>query len=306
MDLREKIHSLWESFFPSSIYLILFVLVGASYFDVIGVVKSFDLVPLTASELREGQTYELLKELELIKLAPLVAIFLLAFTIYIFDRAVSAVGNFVPPFPTWHGNPSRYAPEYLTAEMLRLLPNRSNPSSLDYEAEVLIDGAKAKGLVLPDNSLEYRAQNFSRAARMATYGKAGVLWLVVLFFLAMVNGRPLLLSLTYTAIYSLIFIAIISIGFMRETAAIIASSEEKIRVAVDLLRIDADAADKLNANYERAQELQVKLAETQMRAPRMLFLSWKFRFDHFSLIAATTGIRLNRKQVIREDNKKGG
>jgi hypothetical protein len=109
--IRSKIHGLWESFFPSTIYFVVFVAIalfsfGFEHAAELSRAGQFD-------DYASSKLYLLLKDLELLKLVPIAAVFAFAFLVYVFDRLAMMVGNALPPFPVWHGSTALRNPTFL-------------------------------------------------------------------------------------------------------------------------------------------------------------------------------------------------
>ena len=64
MELREKIHSLWEAFFPSSLYLLLFVGIGILFLGATGLVSSINPDEINLEELKNNAYYKILKDIK--------------------------------------------------------------------------------------------------------------------------------------------------------------------------------------------------------------------------------------------------
>ena len=136
-SIRAKVQSVWESFFPSSIYFVVFVWIALASFG-------FEHVAQLAQagyfdNYQQSKLYTLLDDLELLKLIPLAAVFALAFLIYVFDRLAMMVGNALPPFPIWYGSSVLYVNENVVRDLWLLLPEEQNVNALDYRARLIVD-----------------------------------------------------------------------------------------------------------------------------------------------------------------------
>src|ERR1035438_3543951 len=178
-NVRTKIHSLWEAFFPSTIYFFLFLLIAAALFGIDPFLTSLRGIHIVT--VSDSSIYEMLKETELLKLVPLVLAFSLTLAIYLFDRIVAVVGNFLPPFPFWSGSSALYVEEYYLRELWSQLPTATNVAALDYEAKNVIDQAVIEEKHLPQNSLEWLGARQNKAVRLSLYAKSGIVWTLLVF-----------------------------------------------------------------------------------------------------------------------------
>jgi hypothetical protein len=114
--IRTKINSLWDAYFVSSVVFFVFLIVPLIFFGFDFLVGPFRAVRF--EDLSQSSAYKVFKELELQKLAPIAVGVSIAFAIYVFDRLVAIIGNFLPPFPIWHGSPALYVEAFVprTAE----------------------------------------------------------------------------------------------------------------------------------------------------------------------------------------------
>lgn len=139
--------------------------------------------------LKAQNVNQALKDLELLKLLPVGAVFLVAFCLYIFSRTVDFVGRLLPPYEIWRGSPALYVPEHLLQDLWMRLPQVSNPAALDWEAKVIIEQARQGEA---DTRKEYLLRRFSSAGRLGSTAKVGALWVLICFGWAVLLHRPIL------------------------------------------------------------------------------------------------------------------
>jgi hypothetical protein len=162
--IRSKIHGLWESFFPSTIYFVVFVAIalfsfGFEHAAELSRAGQFD-------DYASSKLYLLLKDLELLKLVPIAAVFAFAFLVYVFDRLAMMVGNALPPFPVWHGSTALYVEKPYLLALWSLLPDESNVATLDSHARRIIDQAKLDEKPLPSNSFTWLQERQNKAGSL--------------------------------------------------------------------------------------------------------------------------------------------
>jgi hypothetical protein len=172
-SIRSTIHTLWESFFPSTIYFLLFAAVAVVLSDSLNVLNINSVDKGLITSFKQHQFYLELKELELHKLLPIAVFAIFTLSIYLFDRIVSVIAEIIPPFPRWNGGSTLYINRHQLRTLWLLLPHVKNPAALDFVAKTVIDRALIEGKSLPDNSKEHLATKFSKAARLLNYSKVG-------------------------------------------------------------------------------------------------------------------------------------
>jgi hypothetical protein len=285
-SILAKVHSVWESFFPSSIYFVVFVWIALASFG-------FEHVTQLAQagyfdNYQQSKLYKLLNDLELLKLIPLAAVFALAFLIYAFDRLAMMVGNALPPFPIWYGSSVLYVGENFVRELWELLPEEQNVAALEYRARLIVDRLSLEKKELPSTSLRWRHEKFSRASRIPAYAKAGLVWSCLVFATAIFTG---FLSRNSVGIFvgGLIgFTALLAVGFAIQTYAVLEVNQEQIRVASTFLRME-----NRDSKYDSARngEFEKQLATARSLANRYVQLDWWPRFRLTALKNAFFGFK---------------
>ena len=132
-SFRSKISSFWEALFPSSEYFFIFIAVGIVPFGTTHLADQIREL-YGANSQSESSIYKLLKETELLKLAPVVLLFSFAFLVYAFDRIVSFVGIALPPLPSFRGSTALYVNKNALERLWMLLPDNQNVAALESEA----------------------------------------------------------------------------------------------------------------------------------------------------------------------------
>jgi len=213
-SIAARIHSFWESFFPSVLFFGIFIIIWIALLGIANVLTFFDPLIRLLGFLKTQSVNQALKDLELLKLLPVGAVFIVVFCLYIFNRTVDFIGRLLPPHPVWDGSPALYVPEHLLEALWMRLPHVTNPSALDFEAKVIIEQARPEGRDMTETHLRSR---FSSAARLWSIAKVGMLWVLISFVWAVVLHRPLLISLLI-ALLSLVGFALLgSVGIALET-----------------------------------------------------------------------------------------
>ena len=270
--VRSRIHGLWESFFPSTVYFSLFVAIALFSFG-------FEHVAQLSREgyfddYANNKLFLFLKELEVLKLMPVAVLFMLAFFIYVFDRIAMLVGNAVPPFPVWHGSSALYVEKHYLQDLWSLLPDEQNVAALDYQARCIVEKMTLDEKKLPSNSFVWLNERQNKAGRMLAYAKAGFIWSVIVFVVAILGG---FFSLRSTAIFVagvVGFVMLFLFGIVAQTNLLIATSQEHIRVAATLLRLQQKSLER---NSSRMNEFDKALENSIRYARRFVGLDWRPR-----------------------------
>ncbi len=283
-SIRQKIHGVWESFFPSTVYFILFVAIalfsfGFEHAEQLARAGYFD-------DYTNNKFYKLLNNFELLKLVPIVAVFTLAFVVYAFDQIAMMVGNALPPFPVWTGSSALYVEEHYLHELWRLLPDENNVAALDYQGRRIVEQAKLDEKSLPANSFAWLQERQNKAGRMAAYAKAGIVWSVLIYVVAFCTG---FLSLRSTAVFVgglLGFVLLFILALIRQTYVLILNGQEYIRVAAMLIRLQNKS---IEIDHSRVDSFDKQLDNSIRYAKRFVGLDWRPRVRASGLINAFFG-----------------
>jgi hypothetical protein len=290
--IRSKIHGLWESFFPSTIYFVVFVAIalfsfGFEHAAELSRAGQFD-------DYASSKLYLLLKDLELLKLVPIAAVFAFAFLVYVFDRLAMMVGNALPPFPVWHGSTALYVEKPYLLALWSLLPDESNVATLDSHARRIIDQAKLDEKPLPSNSFTWLQERQNKAGRMAAYAKAGLVWSVLVLLIAIFSR---FLSLRSTAVFFAgiaAFVLLFIWALVLQTYTLIRAQQEQIRVATEILRLQQK---DVMFDPNRMNHFDESLENSIRYARRFVGLVWHPRLHASGLINAFFGFRKKSKKA---------
>jgi hypothetical protein len=300
-SIRDKVQAVWESFFPSSIYFVVFVWIAFASFG-------FEHMAQLAragyfDNYEQSKLYKLLDDLELLKLIPIAAVFALAFLIYVFDRLAMMVGNALPPFPIWYGSSVLYVDENLARDLWLLLPDEQNVAALDRRAHLIVDRLSLDKKEVPSTSLRWRQEKSNKASRVTAYAKAGLVWSCVVFVTAIFAG---FLSRNSFAIFvgGLIgFAALLALGFAMQTYALLQMNQEQMRVATIFLRVE----NNRDSTYDAARfaEFEEQLTRARSAAPRYVQLDWWPRFRLTALKNAFFGFKKKRRIESARNSERG-
>jgi len=141
---RSTVHALWRAFVPSTVFLLVYLAILIFMVGTRPLVSWQQTFIDFSTKALSSELRATLKELELVKLVPAAAIFVLAFLPYIFDRTVLGLGHALPPRPIWHGISTAYLPRYMMTELWQLLGRPKQLASLQMEIERLVNLARAE------------------------------------------------------------------------------------------------------------------------------------------------------------------
>ncbi len=287
--IRSTIHSLWESFFPSTIYFILYAVVAIVLSNSIDALSGVHFDQSLVARLKQYQFYSDLKELELHKAIPFAGFAVFALLVYLFDRSIVFFSNFIPPFPEWHGSAALFADRHRLRTLWILLPQVENPAALDFEAQSVIDRAQIEGKSLPSNSKEYFEKKFSRAATTLNYGKTGLLWSLFVFMYVLIFSSPNVSIFIWFIIFVGMFFAIGVWGIVQETKYLIAQMNENLRIAEAILRAEGNRVDDNSESNNRSKLFDERLKTSLSFSKRFVQLRWRPRKEWSPLLKAFIG-----------------
>jgi len=292
--IRSTIHSLWESFFPSTIYFVLYAAIAIVLTDSVDTLFATDVDKGFIANLKRKQVYLELKELDLHKAIPVAVFAIFGLLIYLFDRVVSFVSEFIPPFPEWHGSPALYTDPHQLRTLWLLLPHVNNPAALDFEARMVIERAQIEGKTLPRNSKDHLDTRFSEAARTLNYAKSGMLWSLIIAIYVVVSFSASLATFIWLIFFTLLFCLLGLWGIFQQTKILIAQTSEDIRIAEAILRAGGAKITDNSESKNRIKDFDNSLNNSISFAKRFVHLAWKPRREWSPLINAFIGFRLTK------------
>ncbi len=296
--MREKIHSFWESFAPSAFFFATFLIVWIADLGTSNVSGLLDQPIALFHSLENTRTIELLQKLELLKLLWIAVAFLIGFSLYLFDRVVAFIGGLVPPNPAWHGSSALLLEKALLAQLWMMLPSVNNVAALDFEARTIIDQANDEEHKPAEQGIErYLQDQFSSAARLTTFAKVGVLWVLVTLVWAVALGRPLVGS-TFRALLFLLGFAFLGfVAIARETHWLLRQTENMLKRAISILY---SKNIRPIEDLKRWEEFNKAFENSVRHAPRLVHLSWGSLEGYRRLYRAFFGIPKESPPAMRD------
>lgn len=295
--LRGQVHAVWETFFPSSLYLLLCVAAFVT-------ISHGDAWPASIAQtleetrrLKTDPAYLLLKEFKLEATLPIALLLTAAAAVYFFDRIVFALDRTVPPVMAWTGNPALYAAAPLVIQLWARL-DAPGPENLHIRAREIVDGALAKGEA-PSHAKSTReagAKRFSNAAQAAGYGKAGALFSAAVLAWNLLTSSRAPGDLRWGVLFIGGFLLFYLANYVRSTVALVRQAEQEIGLATSIL-----GPGQAPISQDREAGIRSQFRHALEREPR--FLAFHLRHRRPSggnLWAAILGFRLaSRLRLVR-------
>ena len=104
-NVRTTVHNLWRAFVPSAVFFAVYVVIFATLVGPELIGYAVERLSAAGALVDNSEMQSRLKALGLLTLLPLIAFFMLAFLLYLFDRVALGLGNLLPPHPYCDGSP---------------------------------------------------------------------------------------------------------------------------------------------------------------------------------------------------------
>lgn len=266
---RSTIHAFWDAFVPSAIFLLIYLAIFVS------IVGNAPLVALQRRviSLTDSDVVPILKAWDLLKVAPVAAIFAAALLLYVFDRLVLGLGRLLPPYPFWRGSQMAWVPAYLTRSLWQLLDRPEHLSAIDVQVDTLVNRARAEQKEFLLSSLTYGETQFSFAANLFAYGKGAVIWSTFCAVWALLIDRQLSSVILNVGIVWLLAIAFCIAALALETHYLIENAVRRARIAEGMLHLQGKQFEP-GATFDAKKYEAIEYGITASRSHRFVGLSW--------------------------------
>jgi hypothetical protein len=293
-NVRTTVHNLWRTFVPSAVFFAIYVgifaiLVGSDLFQ-----YAAERLTVAGALVDSSEMQQRLKALGLLTLLPLIAVFMLALLLYLFDRITLGVGNILPPHVFWVGTLLAQVDTGRMYGLWSLVPpptisndlDRKDEQSLhdldiqpwqrldylDREAGHLVEQARAENRTRLLAMLDRIEDRFSAASNVTAYSKAALVWTAICAIWGIVN-RPsesgMLIVVALVIVLLLLLLWFIGIALM--THWLVELRGERVRIAEAMLRPQIAAPDPGNS-WEALVEARVQALSHS--PDRIVGLSW--------------------------------
>jgi hypothetical protein len=297
-SLRGRIHGVWETFFPSSLYLALFLATLLTLTQGDDWQLALQGIFAWMTSFKNGPAYTFLKEFKLEATVPFGMLLAAAAVVYLFDRAVFFVARILPPVMAWTGSPAIYADMGVVINFWGRVPEEREPRNLHIRAKAIVDEAiavgKAPSWVASDRDAARR--RYSSVVQATGYCKVGTFFAVsvTLFMLVVGDLPPGFAKWAVIAVAG--FFTAFLINYAKSTIALIRDAEQDMAAGAMVL-------NEANATLDPGEgaELEDKLVEALRGSPRFFRFQWRRKRPRgANLLSAMLGFTIaNRLGLVK-------